>query len=188
MRYRERTLGRQRGLSRHAPLALACAVLLLAACQQSGNTDYVVGGNSQQNSGLQQKHATEPVGERRGYIRGASGDLKTGRAQVNGYLWRAALDTVSFMPLSSVDATGGAIVTDWYTPPETPDDRFKVTILVRGEDLRSDGVKATVFRQNRDEKGGWVDAKIDENTQVDLENIILSQARLLRNEAMNRPQ
>lgn len=160
---------------------------MLSACQ-SKNTEYVVGGNNQEFSGLQQKHATAPVGERRGYIRGASGDLKTGRAEVNGYLWRAALDTVSFMPLSSVDAAGGAIVTDWYTPPETPDSRFKVTILVRGEDLRSDGVKAAVFRQNRDEKGDWIDAEIDQNTQVDLENIILSQARLLRNEAMNRPQ
>jgi hypothetical protein len=36
---------------------------------------------------------------------------------VNAYLWRAALDTLSFMPLASADPFGGTIITDWYSPP-----------------------------------------------------------------------
>ena len=66
---------------------------------------------------------------------------------VNAYLWRASLDTISFMPLVSADPFGGVIITDWYTPAETPNERFKVNIYILGRDLRADGVRASVFRQ-----------------------------------------
>ena len=51
-----------------------------------------------------------------------------GGIAVNSYLWRASLDTMSFMPLSSADPFGGVIITDWYTPPETPNERIKVAL------------------------------------------------------------
>lgn len=135
--------------------------------------------------GISQKGAVPPVGERRAFTNTAGENLRTGQVGVNGYLWRAALDTVSFMPLASADPYGGVIITDWYTPPETPDERFKVNVLVRGSELKSDGVKVNVFRQKKGADGDWSDARIDQNTQVDMENIILSQARVLRNEARN---
>ena len=99
---------------------------------------------------------------------------------VNGYLWRASLDTISFMPLTSADPFGGVIITDWYSPAEVRGERFKVNIYILARDLRVDGVRAAVFRQRQDPFDGWVDAEVNENTATDLENAILTRARELR--------
>ncbi|MFM8534458.1 MAG: DUF3576 domain-containing protein [Acidimicrobiia bacterium] len=99
---------------------------------------------------------------------------------VNSFLWRASLDSISFMPVASADAFGGVIITDWYALPETPNERFKVNIYILGRQLRADGVKAAVFRQRRDPGGNWVDATVEAKTTIDLENVILTRARQLR--------
>lgn len=99
---------------------------------------------------------------------------------VNSYLWRASLDTISFMPLSSADPFGGVIITDWYSPPESQAERFKVNLYILGRDLRADGIRAAVFRQQSDSAGAWIDANVDAKTAVDLENAILTRARQLR--------
>jgi hypothetical protein len=98
---------------------------------------------------------------------------------VNSLLWRASLDTVSFMPLVSADPFGGVIITDWYTPPATPDERFKVNVYILGRALRADGIRASVFRQ-QNQGGTWIDAPVALNTATDLENAILTRARQLR--------
>jgi hypothetical protein len=99
---------------------------------------------------------------------------------VNAYLWRASLDTVSFMPLASADPFGGTIITDWYSPPESPNERLKVQITILDRDLRADGVRASVFRQTTSGARGWVDANVDPRTGIELENQILTRARQLR--------
>lgn len=99
---------------------------------------------------------------------------------VNSYLWHASLDTVSFMPLASADPFGGVIITDWYSPPATPNERFKLNVFILGRDLRADGVKATVFHQRRDATGQWVAAPVDQKTGTDIENAILTRARQMR--------
>ena len=99
---------------------------------------------------------------------------------VNSFLWRASLDTISFMPLASADPFGGVIITDWYTPPEVRDERFKVTVYILGRDLRADGVRAAVFRQRQDGTGNWIDATVEKKTAIDLEDTILTRARQLR--------
>ena len=98
---------------------------------------------------------------------------------VNSYLWRGALDTIAFMPLVSADPFGGVIITDWYTPPETPQERVKVQVLILDRDLRADGVKATVHRQRLTPQG-WADQPVEPKTSTDLENTILTRARQLR--------
>ena len=100
---------------------------------------------------------------------------------VNSYLWRASLDTVSFMPLASADPFGGVIITDWYSPPQSTNERFKINVYILGRDLRADGVRAAVFRQLRDpQSGSWIDATIEQQTPTDIENAILTRARQLR--------
>lgn len=98
---------------------------------------------------------------------------------VNSYLWRASLDTVSFMPLASADPFGGTILTDWYTDPKTPDERLKVNVFILGRQLRSDGIRVRVFKQVA-HKGGWVDAEVADDTARKLEDAILTRARQLR--------
>jgi Domain of unknown function (DUF3576) len=105
-------------------------------------------------------------------------DTGTGVA-VNAYLWRASLDTINFIPLVSADPFGGVIITDWYTPPSAPDERFKVNIYILGRALRADGIRASVFRQQM-QGAGWVDAPVALNTATDLENAILTRARQMR--------
>lgn len=80
-------------------------------------------------------------------ILGGKAAQSTDVITVNSYLWRAALDTVSFMPLATVDPFGGVILTDWYTNPETPGERYKLNIFVMGSQLRSDGIKVSMFKQ-----------------------------------------
>jgi len=98
---------------------------------------------------------------------------------VNAYLWRGALDTLSFMPLASADPFGGVIITDWYAPPAANGERFKATAYILGRELRTDGVRVTVFRQVRN-GGTWEDAPINPGTATDIENKVLARARELR--------
>ena len=99
---------------------------------------------------------------------------------VNAYLWRGALETLNFMPLASADPFGGLIITDWYQPPESPDERLKLQVLIRDRTLRADGLRVSVFRQTRDRESGWVDAPVDPRTALELEDKILTRARELR--------
>jgi hypothetical protein len=105
-------------------------------------------------------------------------DSGTGVA-VNAYLWRASLDTINFIPLVSADPFGGVIITDWYTPAETPTERMKVQVTILDRELRADGVRVSVFKQSQTSKG-WVDAQVDQRTNTDIENAILTRARQLR--------
>jgi hypothetical protein len=115
---------------------------------------------------------------------GGSGGAKAPSDQpaigVNGYLWRASLDTLAFMPLASADPYGGVIITDWYVNPEKPDERFKCTVYILDSRLRADGLNVTVFKQVKDGSGGWTDAPSAGQTETDIENAILTKARQLR--------
>jgi hypothetical protein len=98
---------------------------------------------------------------------------------VNSYLWRASLDTLSFMPLVLTDSNGGVIVTDWYVNPQTPAERIKVTVSILDQDLRADAVRVAALRQVN-QGGQWVAAPVQAATTQKLEDIILTRARDLR--------
>lgn len=103
---------------------------------------------------------------------------------VNAYLWRAALDTISFMPLVQADPNGGVIVTDWYANPSSPNERMKLTISILDQDLRADALRVAASRQVAGAAGGWVDAPVQAATVQKLEEIILTKARDLRRSAI----
>ena len=98
---------------------------------------------------------------------------------VNSFLWRASLDTVAFMPLASADPFGGVILTDWYSPPESPNDRFKLNVLILDKQLRSDAVQVKVFKQTQG-KNGWRDAAVPAEMGPKIEDAILTRARQMR--------
>jgi len=113
----------------------------------------------------------------------AGGDTGGGGSMgVNAYLWRGALDTLSFMPLASADPFGGVIITDWYSPPNSSDERFKATAYILSRQLRSDGVRVTIFRQVL-QNGQWVDATVSPVTVGEIEDKVLVRARQLREES-----
>ncbi|MGZ8997899.1 MAG: DUF3576 domain-containing protein [Allosphingosinicella sp.] len=102
---------------------------------------------------------------------------------VNSYLWRAALDTLSFAPMAQVDSNGGVIVTDWYANPSSPNDRVKVTVTILDRDLRADALRVAASRQVL-RNGSWVEAPVAAATVQRLEEIILTRARDLRRNAI----
>jgi|ERR1700733_2196883 hypothetical protein len=109
-------------------------------------------------------------------------DLGSGALGVNAYLWRGALDTLSFMPLSSADPFSGVIITDWYSPPAVSGERFKATAYIMGRELRSDGIRVAIFRQVL-QNGQWIDAPISTMTVGEIENKVLARARQLREQS-----
>jgi Domain of unknown function (DUF3576) len=109
---------------------------------------------------------------------GGGGDTEAGIG-VNAYLWRASLDTLNFMPLTSADPFGGVIITDWYSAPTTPNERFKATVYILDTRLRADALNVSIFRQTNT-GGAWADASVDPDTEIQIENQILARARELR--------
>ena len=103
---------------------------------------------------------------------------------VNVFLWRASLDTVSFMPVNSADVFGGVILTDWHSSAEAPNERFKINVYILGRELRADGLRVTVFRQIFTRNGQWADAALPAETKTKIEDSILTRARQLRNTAI----
>jgi Domain of unknown function (DUF3576) len=116
----------------------------------------------------------------------ASADIAASKVTtigVNAYLWRAALDTISFMPLVQADANGGVIVTDWYANPNAPTERMKLTVSILDQDLRADALRVAALRQVN-QNGAWVDAPVQAATVQKLEDVILTKARDLRRSAV----
>ena len=138
------------------PAVVLCA-LLLASCGSSDDNDM-------------------PDTTTGSTISSSSGHVTLG---VNSFLWHATLDTLSFMPLHSADPFGGVIITDWYSDPQDPNERMRVTVYILDRRLRADGIKISTFRQTRS-ADGWVDAQVNPDTANKLEDAILVRARELR--------
>ena len=163
-----------------ASLVLAGTLSVISACQYA-DPDQVLVTNPKKNRGP--NAGSSIFGDQGLNLFGSSSDEEYRGGPgigVNSHLWRASLDTISFMPLSSADPFGGVIITDWYAPPETPAERFKMTIYILARTLRADGLRVAVFRQEQSEPGVWVDSAINPATITSLENKILERARQLR--------
>ena len=169
-------------------LALTAVAALLAACSNSrfvGNEEY---GTDNQREMILRQTGGDPgasglvvFGVDRSRQNQAAGGGGAGMT-VNAFLWRATLDTRSFMPLASADPFGGVIITDWYTPPAADGERFKATAYVTTRQLRSDGVRVQVFRQVN-QRGTWVDAPTSAATNSEMEDRVLARARELRSQS-----
>jgi hypothetical protein len=102
---------------------------------------------------------------------------------INSYLWRAAVDTVSFAPLLQANAQSGVIITDWYANPKTPGERVKLTVSILDPDLRADALRVSASKQVY-QNGAWTEAPVTAATVQKLEDIILTRARDLRRAAV----
>jgi len=114
---------------------------------------------------------------------------------VNRYLWAASLETLDFLPIQSADPIAGLIITEWYSNPEAPNERFKTNVYILDSALRADALRVSVFRQVRGAPGleagstdvgappttaGWMDQPVNPATAREIENAILTRARELR--------
>ena len=172
----------KRSLFRPAVLASVLLPLLISGC---GKTRAVADDEYQdyRTKGGEQGKLFGDQGLSLGIGKSGSSDRSQEGAAlgVNAYLWRAALDTLAFMPLASADPFGGVIITDWYEPPQGQGERFKATAYILGRQLRADGVKVSIFRQVS-ANGRWTDASVSPVTTSDIENKVLARARELRSQ------
>ncbi len=151
--------------------------LALAGCESSGSTRAYT-GTPRNPGGPVATEAYRPGGPRSDFVQGSDTAQRAASVQVNRFAWRAALDTISFMPLASSDPYGGAIATDWYASRANPNERLRVNILVGGPELRSDSVRVTVFRQERrGGRGDWANVTVDPSVAQNLESVIIQRAR-----------
>ncbi|MDZ7629472.1 MAG: DUF3576 domain-containing protein [Parvularculaceae bacterium] len=103
-----------------------------------------------------------------------------GTTTVNRYLWAASLETLDFLPIMRADPVSGLLLTDWYSNPETPSERFKASVYILDTALRADALRVTIFRQELAATGQWVEATVNPATGREIENAILTRARQLR--------
>jgi hypothetical protein len=159
------------------------ALLALTACGGAQPTQATVNNPETQMLPPQMQNAdTAPLFS---FGKGTGGNSQPGPGiQVNAYLWRASLDTLSFMPLVSADPFGGVIITDWYSPPATPDERFKANAYILSQQLSANAIQVSVFHQVL-QGGTWQDAPVDPSTVSGLEDRILARAADLQAEAQN---
>lgn len=162
------------------PAGLA-ALLALSACGTHPTTATVNNPETMYLPGAQASQSSKPLFTFGG---GKSSSQQNTGVQVNAYLWRATLDTLSFMPLASADPFGGVIITDWYSPPATPDERFKATAYILSQQMNANAVQVSLFHQVR-QGGQWVDAPVDPSVVSGLEDRILARAADLRAAAEN---
>ena len=161
------------------PALAALALLGLSACSGVGTE------STYENKDKQELYKHGSVLSDEGGTNLFGGDDKKKSADalglgVNGYLWRATLDTIAFMPIAAADPFGGVITTDWYSAPDAPNERAKLNVLILDRELRADGVKVSVFRQTRGVSDAWNDAPVAPTTASQIEETILTRARQMR--------
>ena len=98
---------------------------------------------------------------------------------LNIYLWQGALDTISFMPLSSADPVGGTIITDWYSTESKENERCKLNIFIMGSELKTQNLRVASFCQEF-KNTKWVGIEVEKNNNILLENAILNKAKKLK--------
>jgi len=174
-------------ISRLLLVAPVCMMMTLAACSGDVKKEASYPTRSKGSDKIQysdQKRDTvwgegKSLGDR---LFGSDDDKNDGGGAgigVNSFLWRASLDTISFMPIQTADPFGGTIITEWYENPETPGERYKANIYILDRQLRADGVRVAIFKQKQAGKD-WKDAPVPTDMATNIENTILSRARELR--------
>ena len=98
---------------------------------------------------------------------------------INPYLWKASLNTIDFMPLSSTDPFAGTIITDWYTADNNQGERCKLNIFINGKDLKTDNLKVSSFCQTL-KNNQWVNMPSKPKENMRLENAILNEAKKIK--------
>lgn len=176
-----------------AVVSVSCGALSVAGCGLDVQPDYLVKTSDKEPYVYESELKRETIFGEGGFnlldlggtTKGGGGGGGAGLG-VNSFLWRASLDTISFMPVNSADPFGGVILTDWHSPNEAPGERFKLNVYILDRTLRADGVRVAVFRQVQDRSGNWRDAGVPGGTGTKIEDAILIRARQLRNQSLSK--
>ena len=156
---------------------LSIITLFLNACNGK-----IPGGDARKNPVDPKKRVAKNLAEGRGFtIKNAFGNTQGGVFEFasSNELWRASLDVIDFMPLSSVNYSGGVIISDWYSSQKNSKESIKISIRFLTNEIRSDALDIKVFNRKCNES--IIDCKIVEDKGalvVELKNEILKKAKI----------
>ncbi len=103
---------------------------------------------------------------------------KASCSKINQYLWQASIEVLNFIPLASSDSNGGVIITEWYSPKESKNFRFKINIFIKDTIISPDAIEVRVFEQNL-KNNNWIDKADPSNLAITIEDKILRKSREL---------
>ena len=109
----------------------------------------------------------------------SSSQISTVGMPINPYLWKASIETINFMPLSSTDPSAGTIITDWYTTEANLNERCKLNVFINGQELKTENLKVSSFCQSL-KNNQWVNMPSIKEDNIKLENVILNKAKKLK--------
>ena len=98
-------------------------------------------------------------------------------------LWRATLDTIDFMPLTTANYSGGIIVTDWYSDNQNLNENIKITIRFLTNEIRSDALDLKIFYKNCDVSNKCKITEKDGDLSKELKKQILKKATIYQQQA-----
>ena len=125
------------------------------------------------------ERARKNVSEGRGISLGNLGNSETNFLFASSNpLWRASLETIDFMSLSSVDYAGGLIITDWYSEGSA-DEAVKITITFLSNEIRADGLVIDIRKRNCNQNNQCITKKIDSDLNLKIKDKILRRAAVL---------
>ena len=99
-------------------------------------------------------------------------------SSVNQYLWQASIEILDFAPLASVDSNSGVIITDWYSPKDTPQFSFKINIVIKDDVISPNAIKVKIFKKLL-KNNHWQEIDNDCKLGFIIEDKILRRAREL---------
>ena len=129
-----------------------CLPLLLISCKSSDGKFKLPGGDARKFPADPKKRVEQNLKEGRGFRLAGDNGLfgNNSRGGVfefasSNELWRASLDVLDFMPLASVNYSGGIIITDWYNNTENSNESIKISVRFLTNEIRSDALDINVF-------------------------------------------
>ena len=164
--------------------------LLLSSCKSPEGKFKLPGGDARKSPADPAKRVEQNLKEGRGFkINDAFGGQKGGVFDFasSNELWRASLDTIDFMPLLSVNYSGGIIITDWYADEQSlSGESVKISIRFLTNEIRADALDIKVFSRKCNNISNCIVKEINDELAPELKKQILKKATLLKKEALEK--
>ncbi len=159
--------------------------IMLTSCKGPDGKFKLPGGDARKTPADPKKRIEQNLREGKGF---RLNDMTKQRGGVFDFassneLWRASLDVIDFMPLSSVNYSGGIIITDWYSESNTPNESIKISIRFLTNEIRSDALTVKIFsRKCVDNLFNCNYSNLDGNLSTEIKKEILKKAAIYKKE------
>ena len=166
--------------------------IFLISCTGPDGKFKLPGGDARKTPADPKKRVEQNIKEGRGFRLGGEDGLFSNKARgvfefaSSNELWRASLDTIDFMPLASVNYSGGIIITDWYSNNQNPNESIKITIRFLTNEIRSDALDIKVFTKKCRENFNCQTYETNESLAPELTRQILKTAAIYQKEKIEK--